>query len=202
MDRPKSNTVLAMVRDENGRLVFAGDRLMSWGFHKSQRTPTPKVVKRGHYLLAGTGLCSVIDEILIIMDLPNAPKKGLRKFMASDFISAVHKHMVKQGLASKDRRALYGDKEKSADVDTLKAVVVIGVHGQLFELMLGSDSITIIELSLPYAHGCGGSLAWGALLATEGLDLTVEDRLTRAIRAAGTVSPGCNTEVDIIYEGA
>ena len=200
-DTRKSNTVLAVERDENGKLVFASDRRVSWGFHRAQRLGHAKTIKRDGYIMAGTGECSVIEEVLMGMKLPKAPKGelALHKFMLFNFAKAVINHFAKAKFIEPGRRGFSPRDNKSADTGNLRAIIMIGVNSQVFELDLGSE-ISVGSVQTPYALGCGGMYAWGALLATQDLDMTVEERLRRAIVAAGTVSPGCDTEVDIVRE--
>jgi hypothetical protein len=91
--------------------------------------------------------------------------------------------------------------------------LVIACSGDLYSVEVGNpyDSvydnkgcsgglIQITELSVPYATGCGGQLAWGSLLTTENLAMKDKERLELALKVAAKVSPGCDDNIDFVSE--
>ena len=66
-----------------------------------------------------------------------------------------------------------------------------------------SDSTSILgcPIDAPYAAGCGGPYALGALkvLDVEGAD--AREILKKAIEVAASISPGCDANCDILTNG-
>lgn len=189
-------TCLAVVR-EGKRLYFAGDRRVSWGFHKAQIMETPKISFINGVLRAGTGTGSLCTEMVDLYKGPKAPTKGdLDQFMLGPFLEDVIKFLTKKLYIPKGTRRLRAAREGS---DETGASILLGVKDRLYELDLGSDGVSMDRIAAPYASGCGGQLALGALLALEGQNLPPEERLKAALRIAAQVSPGCDSNIDIIH---
>lgn len=205
VNKLKSTTVLAVEKDKDGKLVFAADKLMSWGMGKAQVCPRSKLRKRGKFVFAGTGQVSYIQQVADLMPIPTQPE-GLdsTSFMIGYFREHVIKYLRSAGYIKEGESALSGNSSDSADVGKLKAIILTGYAGNLYEMSLGTDEISVVQVNLPYAHGCGGSYALGTLVTfrnnKEFKNLDIEKRLTMAIRTAGYISPGCNDIVEIIRE--
>lgn len=192
----KSNTCLAVLR-HNKKLYFAGDRRCTWGFHKCQKLVHPKISYRDGILYAGTGSSALCDEAV---QLFNAPKLELEddpyRYMHNHFLPAIIDHLRSKNYVNKNERHIIRDKDGD---EIISAVILVGIKDQLFEVDLSSDIILVDSIDAPYAHGCGGQLALGALLAMEGAKMKPEEMLKKAIRIAAAVSPGCDAHCDVLH---
>lgn len=203
MKKLKSNTCIAALADKRGKIYIAADRRVSWDFSQCQTMPTPKVIKRDGVILAGTGdgyLCDILTKLL------NIPL-NTREL---DSLFYLHEIIYPQIIKLLTRKGMFDHHEKALKIpaDAYCEVLLVFNH-KLFSICIynpdpnsikSSGIITIDQLAIPYATGCGGQLAWGSLLTTENLGLNVKERLRVALNVAATVSPGCNNEIDIESE--
>lgn len=191
----KSNTCLAVIKHE-GKLYFGSDRRVSWGMSKAQRCVRPKTVKRDGIVLAGTGSGYMCDLMCELLPLPKLTKKDTTFMYANTkLLPATLNFLHNKGMLHKDYNVLIGDRHHNDD-----AVILVGIRADLYELVISYSGISISPIDTPYAHGCGGMYALGSLLTTALGDeiLGPEKRLHIAIMIAGQVSPGCDTECDIV----
>ena len=202
---PISTTCIGVLKMPNGKLIMAGDRRMSWGFSQAQKMPGSKVIKRQGLLLGGTGSCYLLTILSKLCPIPDVIDKlddeMVETFVHTSLKKEIHDFLVSQGFGDKDSHLIIpGD---------LSIELLIGIRGRLFSVIVeNADSdtadargiIVIDEVNLPYATGCGGQLAWGALLESEDSDKTPKERLRRALKAAAEVSPGCDKNITFVQE--
>ncbi len=198
MSKPyrRSNTCLAVVRHAN-KLFFAGDRRISWNFSQAQIAPRPKVTMLDGILRAGTGTSVLCDEFTDLFKAPKLTKKDDSfMYVQHKLLPSFLKHLRDRGWVRKGECKL--TKFEEAD---LSATCLVGIGTDLYELDISQDLIAVGAISSPFAAGCGGQLAWGALLALEKTapDMKPEDKLKIALNAAAEVSPGCDSNIDIIH---
>jgi len=192
-----SQTCLAVLK-HNEKLYFAGDRRISWHFGQAQISPRPKITFRGGILFAGTGTSVVCDTATDLFEPPKFLKNEDTYIYANKkLLPAYIKHMRKTGWINKNEFRL----AKNGDGTDLSATILVGIGKDLYELDVSPDLIAIGPISTPFAAGCGGSLAWGALLALEKVapDMSPETKLKLALQAAAEVSPGCDSNIDILH---
>lgn len=145
-------------------------------------------------LFAGTG-----DGYLCIQLASFSPiskrKVGedVHTYMNTTYLQGVINHLRVLGMVHKDEQRLCGSEEKTVNL-------LIGVDGCLYELAATTKDISILPINLPYAVGCGGSIAWGSLLTTQNSELTAVERLSTALNIAAMVSGGCDSNIDILEE--
>lgn len=205
-----SNTCLVVLRDKKGKLVFGGDRRISWG-HQFQTTPRPKITKRNNVLFAGTGVACLCDTVTDLCHVPDIPKDmdGFH-YVHNVLFNSVRQQLQEKGYMDKDFNMTIGK--------DMMAVILIGVLGDLFEMGITEHGITIDAMDTPMAHGCGGSLALGSLESTVGDTLSSlqkklkqrgfrgklksieECRIALAIDVAAKHSSGCDSQFDILRE--
>lgn len=198
----KSNTCLAVIR-HSGKLYFAGDRRVSWGMHKAQKGVRPKISLRDGILYAGTGVSAMCDEITDLFNPPNFknslaanPNMDPFLYMNNVFMPALLEHLRTKRFVKHDERGLTtNDKGKSY----LESSILIGLDTSLFEVDIGADAIIADSIDAPYASGCGGMYAYGAILALQDTNLSPEDILTKALKIAAKVSPGCDANIDVLH---
>ena len=195
--RIKSKTCLAMLRDKEGYLWFAGDRRISWDFSKAMKAPRPKVTKRNNILFAGTGssvVCELVTDQCPVPDIP-ADMDSYR-YMHAVFVPSLIKWLRAQGWVEEKERKLNVDEDNYGEAPS--ACIIIGVESDLYEVNLDNNIISADCIDAPYAEGCGGPLAMGSLLTTEHLCMDPPKRLNLALQIASKVSPGCDDNVDIV----
>jgi hypothetical protein len=200
----KSGTVIALVKDRQGRLVMGGDRRSSWDMSFSQTMDIPKINNKGGVLLGATGggdLCSLFVDIGGFQ-IPEKTVKCVSTYMYHTFKPAVHKFLLNQKNSHKGELAL----SPGAYVE-----VVIGIEGTAWSMLVhnplsGDTDIFAAEISLgpiavPYATGCGRDTTYGILhyeLARKGY--LTQQILRDAIEVTNKISPGCGGGVDILTE--
>jgi hypothetical protein len=186
------------VLKHKGKLYFAGDRRISWHIGQAQISPRSKITFRHGILFAGTGTSVLCDTATDLFVPPKFNKQeDTYMYANTKFLPAYIKHLRKTGWINKGEFRL----AKHTEGTDLSATILVGIGSDLYELDVSSDYIAMCPISTPFAAGCGGSLAWGALLALEkaAQDLTPEQKLTMALQAASEVSPGCDSNVDILH---
>lgn len=192
----KSATCLAVLRNEQGKLVFAGDRRLSWDMSKAQVAPRPKITKRKGLLFAGTGVSFLCDLITDVIAIPDYDTTTVDPFLYihNVLLPEIHKLLNEKGLLDKDIIKMH-NKE-------LEAAIIIGMKGQLFELSLDDTGILVDAIDTPHTHGCGGKYALGVLKYLEKINspLTTEEKLRTALEVASLISPGCDANIDILVE--
>lgn len=201
MIKKQSRTCIAVIKNKRGKLMMAGDRRATWDFSQSQKMPRPKVSKRDGLLLGGTGdgaLCTLIVDIMPILSYED---QELDNYMFNDFRKQLIKTLKQQGYT--DEHNLL---KLPRDTD---AEIIVGIRGRVYQVIINNPDpdnhytvgqVSIDEVNVPYAAGCGGSLAWGALLESVDSQYSYKERLERALNIAASVSPGCGDGIDIINE--
>lgn len=197
--RKRSNTCLAVIREKGkrgklGKLVFAGDRRISWGFGGHQIGVRPKVVKRNGVIFAGTGVAYLCDIICELMEVPEIPPK-------LDGFTYLHDHLYTHIMQILTEKGCMDKEGKTTLSDGMHAVILVAAKGELFEVAIDNESgVTIDAIDAPYAHGCGGKYALGSLKTTEQMKLSSHQRLQLALGVAAELSPGCDSNIDIVEE--
>jgi hypothetical protein len=202
---PKSNTCIAIIKvkkgKNKGKLVFAADRRISWGFSQAQVMPESKLVKRNGLIMGATGASYLGQLIMDYVELPSIKELSPKDYMNTVFYKNVVELLKSKGFVNKD-----GNIKLPKD---FAIELVVGYRGKLFSIVIGNDDdddlhkqgiILIDEVNIPYATGCGGQLAWGSLLTTERTKIAEENRLILALNVAAEVSPGCDDNIDIVME--
>lgn len=209
-ERRMSKTCLAVLRDSEGKLLFAGDRRISWG-HRYQEGVRSKVLKRNGVLFAGTGSAYLCDLICELAEVPDIPEK-------IDGFTYIHTHLYETILQTLTLKGM-ADKETRNVTTEQFAHILVGVKGELFIVSIGPDGIGVDAMNAPYADGCGGAIAIGSLNATKYLEredlerilqkgykvrtkkkTTEELQLILALISAAEHSNGCDASIDIVRE--
>jgi len=199
--RLASATCIAAIRNKRGKIMVAADRRMSWDTGQVQKMPTAKVVKRDGLIIAGTGSCYLLTLMTQLLVIPTDGQHDPINYTHNILKPAIIKLLKHNGFVD-DKKNL----KIPEDVD-LEAVIVC--NGRIFSLVIENvepdkeDSLGLImidEVSLPYATGCGGRLAWGSLLTTEKMKMESRERLELALQVAAEVSSGCDDTIDIVSE--
>ena len=158
-----------------GAVHLGGDSIAIDGYSMEVRS-TPKVFRRGAFLVGCAGSFRLADVIRYHFSPPKLPEKGpLHRFMAVDFVEALREACKARGIASIEN-----------NVEEVEAAVMVGVQGALF--VIESDFHVGQPAPGFAAIGCGGQVALGALHATPALKPRA--RLTTALAAAHAYNAG------------
>lgn len=169
--------IAAIVKD--GKAYIAGERGASTDssiFPISE----PKVWKNGEYLFGYYGTF-MGERLKFNFNPPKMTKNtDLVTFMNSVFLKALHECYQEWWV------------EKHEDTE-----LMIVVRGKIFIHNAQDMSMTMYDTEF-LAEGSGAEYAVGSLYSTKDLDLSPEERLSLALKAATTFSPTCIEPIDII----
>lgn len=208
MKKRKSNTCIAIIKNTNGKVLVAADRRVSWDDGQYQTMSFPKVYKRDGLILAATGdgfLCELFTKHMPI------PKQKEDQ----DVDSYIYKTLYEQILYTLAEYQ-FVDEHGNLNIPTdVNVEIIVVLKHRVFSIDIDDPAegthtfptglVSITENSVPYAVGCGGHLAWGALLAYNKINgfkirMSAKTRLTLALQVASDVSNGCDSNIDIICE--
>lgn len=220
-------TCIAAIRNKKGKIMMAGDRRASWDFSQAQSIPRAKITKYSNMLFGATGdgaLCSIFVNLLprllkpLKEDVKSADEIDL--YMHSHFYDTAYQLLMQKG---------FGDQHNLLVVPSdVSCECLIAINNLLYHVTiqnpdphkeLNSGMISIDELALPFATGCGGQWAWGAADALKSDDIYIQDKkrhdkegkyiirkmtdkelLLKMMNVAAKNSPGCDAVIDIISE--
>lgn len=199
----KSNTCIAVCKNRKGKLMIAGDRRNTWGYHHAETMEFPKINKKDGVLLGATGTgdaCSLfVDDGAF--NIPDKKVDCINTYMFHTFKPAVFKFLINQGYANKD-------KELSLPPDWFVEVVIC-IEGTTWTLIISNPldtgvlagHVDLSRISVPYATGCGGIPALAVLKHTLKIKgYCTQDDLKQALVIASEISIGCDDVIDILTE--
>ncbi len=210
--KKRSNTCIAALKTKSGKILMGADRRCSWDFSQCQVMPRPKINKRNGVILAGTGDSYLCTLFVDIMEIPNIIGSNTDKYMHGVFFDAVYNMLIMKGMGEEHNLLkIPGD----SDVE-----ILVVIYGKLYQVIINnpdptstmcSGLVTIDELNLPFATGCGGQAAWNAIKAFNRANqllkdigqnklLTDKQILLESLVLAAENSPGCDDNIDIIGE--
>lgn len=204
--KKQSRTCIAAIKTSNGKIMMAADRRSSWDFSQAQKMPRAKIRSRDGLILAGTGdgaLCYQIVDNLKFREYPYEEWGFEDEYLNNIFYNDVIKLLKSKGYVDVDA-GLHPILKIPVESAT---EILICIHRRLYSLQIFNPHpeadypnglVTIDELGVPYATGCGGQLAWGSLLTTMDLGMKPKERLAIALNVAAQVSPGCDNNIDYI----
>lgn len=158
-----------------GAVHLGGDSIAIDGYAMEVRS-TPKVFRRGAFVVGCCGSFRLADVIRYHFTAPALPTKGgLHRFMAVDFVESLREACKARGIASIEN-----------NVEEVGGAILVGVRGALF--VIESD-FQVGEPTHGFtAIGCGAQVALGALYATP--RVAPRRRLTTALSAAQAANAG------------
>lgn len=204
----KSSTVIAICKNKKGKLMIAGDRRVSWGYHFAQSMEVPKISQKDGILLGATGhgdLCALFVEDGGF-EIPEQKTSHTNTFMYHIFKPAVRKFLIGQGYG-------YKDKDRGEILrfpPDMYCEVVLGINGEAWSMIIqnpmGEDSnemagdISVGRVSIPYATGCGGHGTADAIIRYEVMKkgYITKDELKSALEIVADISPGVGQPIDVI----
>ena len=183
-------TCIAVLRGYGKKLYIAADRRVTDTYGAFEKLPHPKMKKENGVIIAGTGDVALLTIILKRFKIPKVIEN------VDLYIHEILYTKIKQLLLSKNYIAPSGD-SKIDQYDGLTLVVC--VKGRLFTIDI-EKQMQIVECSIPFATGSGGTYALGSLLTTPSMEFTTKERLKLALTVASQVSNGCDDNIDILVE--
>lgn len=198
----KSTTCIIALKNHKGKILIAADRRASFDWSKHVTMNKPKVKKVGQYILAGTGdgaLCGLFVDAFIP---PAYNGEDLDFFMHHTFYKSVVKTLLSHN---------YADVNNILKIPgTVYTSIIVAINGHVYTVdMYNPDPdspiphgvVAIDEIPTPFATGCGGEHAKGAIdaLILQGIKDTRFIAKT-AIEVAAMNSPGCDANFDIVVE--
>lgn len=151
-----------------GAVHLAGDSIAIGGYEMHVRD-TPKVFKRGPFVIGCAGSFRLADVVRYHMGPVPVPSGDLHRYMAVDFVESLREACRARGVS-----------EVENNVEGVAGALMVGVHGRLFVV---DDDFHVGEPADGFtAIGCGAQVALGALYATP--KVPPRTRLTTALHAA------------------
>lgn len=198
MTTKKSSTCLAVLKDQDDNLWFAGDRRVSFEF-QCQEAPDPKVRLKNGILIAEAGLSILSDLVITQFDIPKKSKKQTpTEYIYQLFIPLLISWLQDEMWVAVGSRAIKSELLSEEDISAENVgVILLGVDDELFELNLSTTAIAAVKVNTPYTAGCGGPVALGALLAMHP-KVDIERRLLKALQITASVCHQCDDNVDIV----
>lgn len=200
-------TVIAVVKNKQGKLMMGADRRLTIGYHYAQDMETPKISKKNGMLFGATGngaLCSLFVEE-DAFDVPDKDIKSINRYMYYIFKDKVIDFLINQGYGFKNKHT--GERIIKLPPDT-GCEVVICIENQVWCMSLENHledeysecSVSLERISAPYSTGCGGhgtpDSVFKYILQTKGY-ITKQD-LHTTLEIVAEISPGCNDKIDIL----
>lgn len=200
-ERRKSQTCIAAIKNRKGKIIMAGDRQVSWGWGFKQDCPEPKVIKHSGFLLGGTGDSDFLE--LILDGFMFEQEGDLKIYLLFKFKRELSKFLKQQGYRDEHDILRFPS--------SLECEIMIGKEGKLFiitftpgdnkDVVVEPSIISIGQVNLPFALGCGASTALPILLSKKKeLGYSTKEHLELAMKTAAEISPGCDDKIDFIVE--
>lgn len=191
-------TCIVVVKHKKNKCMAASDRRVSISSDEYTVDPYSKVRKIDGLLIGGSGSAGPIEIFMLLKELKNVTKsENVWKYVVMELAPAWKKSLIKAGILM-----------NSTDISdrNLESDVFVAYKGRCYTLALHRNgTICPLEVSLPTAFGCGGSLALAALKGIEysidgGSDVSVEYKLTMALSIVAELNSACDDNVDITKE--
>lgn len=202
-----SQTCIAAIRTRQGKIIMAGERLISCSTGVSYIAPKPKIQKKSNGLLLGAGGDIGLCKLCVETFEPSKVDCDIETYMRYTFVPELIKLLKQNG---------YSDEHKLLRlVNSEKCDLLVGYGGQLYQIDIGNPDddektffigrVILNDAPIPYAVGCGADVAYTLLYQQQQeLGYNTKEYLDTAIRAACKLMPGCGlndkNEVDFIRE--
>lgn len=183
-------TCIAVLRGHGKKLYIAADRRVTDSDGQYEKLVHSKMKKENGVIIAGTGDVALLTILLKRFKIPKIIEN------IDVYVHEILYTKVQQLLISKNYLISSGDSKIEHDGGL---TLVICVKGRLFTLDI-EKQLQIVECSVPFATGSGGSYALGSLLTTESIPMTTKKRLEIALIVASKVTNDCDDSIDILVE--
>lgn len=166
------------------KIIIAGDRMGSDGFTHGQYQS--KVFKKDDFIF---GICGSYRVMQLLQYKFNAPKRfmgqSINDYLFTSFTDSIIQLMRDNNCAL-----------KKDNLDSIPANFLVGYEGKL---LLMEGNFQLLESKKGYdSCGSGSYHAIASLYSTDGLDMSHEDRLKKAIVCASEFVLSVDNEIDIV----
>jgi len=196
----QSKTIIAAIKNRQGKIIMASDRRVSYDWDESFECPYPKIKKFSNGCIVGasgdSGLCKLFT--CNAFTPPPINTNDLDIYMYFKFIPALT-NLLKCQVGYQDE---HGVLRIAADE---MCSLLVAVRGSLFtiDILNPEDGlkeyclsrVVLDDAPIPFAIGCGRKTTLPLLKeAKKEKGYNTKEDLFKAIRAACEVSPGCGLE--------
>lgn len=185
-------TCIVAVADPNGSVVIGGDSAGTDAWDLSLQIGTePKVWRQGHLLFGACGSFRVSQLVRYHLTLP-VPDEDVDPldYLSGKLVNALRDTLAEGGALT----SLWGDMTEELTGSGL----IVCMGGRVFAIQ---EDFGVLEMTHGYAAiGCGALLAWGALAATEDIEITSKRRVRIALDAAERHSAGVRGPMTILRQ--
>ncbi len=191
-------TIIAVNRLNKNKFVMVGDRGLTTGNGHRTIDVAPKINKVGNTLIGGAGNATPLSLIM-----------GMSELSQLDFVPNVFNYLYFKLIPKLTKSLnLHELKEAYRDEDGEKVIceLLICTQNKVFEILILTKGIELLEVATPTGCGCGWANAFGALTAINQLvsDNTakgIEKKLIMAAATAGTINIYCDDNIDVLTGG-
>jgi len=170
---------------DGSRVLLGGDTCGSNGY-SYESCDHSKVFKVGDFLIGGTTSFRMLDLLEYSLSIPYvtpSDEENMDKFMRTSFVSAVRTCMKDGGFTTY--------KNSVEEIGTF----LVAYKNKLWRMQ---DDLSIITRNVYDSVGCGMYAAVGSLHTTEGMEVSAEDRVTKALEAAASIMTGVKGPYNIL----
>ena len=177
--------IVGMVDKESGIVWVGGDSASSDGSTKSVRADS-KVFRVGDFVIGGSGSWRMIQLLKYSLFPPEVVTKNIFEYMCTSFIDEVIRCFTDGGYIMKDKE----------DGSILGGTFLVAYKNRLFKV---HEDFQVGEvLNGREACGCGSEVALGALHALRDIDLPVQIKIDKALKASEEIAIGIGGPFTII----
>jgi hypothetical protein len=206
MKRKISRTVIAAIKNRQGRVFMGADRQSSYDWGQAELMERPKIRKENGILVGASGDGGLCTLLVDVMEFPIMEGKDTDLYMFYTFKPRLLNMLLAHG---------YRDEHKLLRIPgDLSCGLLVAVKGKLYKVDIQNmdqtsphshGEISIDSAPFPNAIGCGDIPAIVSLKKdAKQLGYSTKEHLIEAIQLACEISPGCgiipNNKVDIIGE--
>ena len=205
--RKQSRTCIVVAKDQQGRIIMAGDRRVSAHWGLAYICPNPKIKKHPHNILVGASGDSSLCKFLLDGFVPSPHDEGTPDdYMYLDYIPTLTEN-IKLILGCRDGHGLL----KFSTSEYCSALFVVSNIVYTLDLYSagseesdqGVSRIILDDAPIPYAIGCGAASAMPILLEEfNKKGYNTKATILRAMQIAAEISPGCDANIDFIISKA
>jgi ATP-dependent protease HslVU (ClpYQ) peptidase subunit len=173
-----------MLNKHTDKVIIGGDSA-SVSYSNIYIRKDSKVFKNGEFVIGCTSSFRMIQLLRFSFKPTEIGDKDVYEYMCTDFINGVRKCFKTGGYL-----------QKYTDGDEKGGTFLVAYKNRLFKV---EDDFQVGETINGFdSCGCGQDFALGAMFALEKEELTTEQKLTKALEAAGFLSTGVRSPFVII----
>lgn len=167
--------IVGLVSKKTNKVIIGGDSSACSDENIFIRKDA-KVFKNGRFIIGCTSSFRMMQLLRYSLYLPKISDKEIFEYMCTDFVNSV-RHCFKDG----------GYLQKYTDGDEKGGTFLVAYRNRLFKI---ENDFQVAETENGIdSCGRGMDFALGSLYSTDGMEISDEDRITKALSAAEFLSP-------------